>query len=88
MIERDSLLDAAAVIRLSGKVQKIVNQNILYTVIYYIIGIPMAAGAYFNFSGLTIGPLTAIIVLCLVTVLAIFNAMRLKSFDIHDSSKD
>ena len=88
VLERDSLLDAAAVIRLSGKVQKIVNQNILGAVIYYIIGIPMAAGAYISIAGFAIGPLTAIVVLCLVTALAIFNAMRLKSFDIHDSSKD
>ncbi|WP_026515899.1 heavy metal translocating P-type ATPase [Butyrivibrio sp. MC2021] len=88
VLVRNSLLDAAAAIRLSRKVLKNIHENLFWAFFYNVIGIPLAAGAYIHLFGWALNPMFGAAAMSLSSLFVVSNALRLNFFDIHDSSKD
>lgn len=68
-------------IELSHATMKNIRQNLFFAFIYNIIGIPIAAGILYPFTGLLLSPMIASAAMALSSVSVILNALRLNRFD-------
>ena len=75
---RSSLHNVADAITLSRKIMKNVKQNLFGAFIYNIIGIPIAAGILFPFTGMLLSPMLAGLAMALSSVTVVTNANRLR----------
>ena len=57
----------------------IIKQNLFWAFIYNIIGIPVAAGALYPFSGILLNPAIAGAAMGLSSVSVVTNSLRLKT---------
>ena len=64
--------------RLSNATLRNIRQNLFLAFIYNIIGVPIAAGVAYPFSGLLISPIWASAAMTLSSVSVIMNALRLR----------
>lgn len=67
---------------LSKKTMSIVRQNLFWAFIYNIIGIPLAAGVLFPFTGALLNPVFAGMAMALSSVSVVANSLRLKTIEI------
>ena len=65
-------------IQLSKKTVKVIRQNLFWAFIYNVIGIPIAAGILFPFTGFLLNPMIAGAVMALSSVSVVSNSLRLK----------
>ncbi len=65
-------------LRLSGKTVKTIRQNLFWAFIYNIIGIPIAAGVLYPFTGYLLNPMIAGAAMAFSSVSVISNSLRLK----------
>jgi Cu2+-exporting ATPase len=65
-------------IRISRNTVKAVRQNLFWAFIYNIIGIPLAAGILYPFTGFLINPMIAGAAMALSSVSVVGNSLRLK----------
>jgi P-type Cu+ transporter len=65
-------------VRLSKKTMAVIKQNLFWAFIYNIIGIPLAAGAFFPFFGLLLNPAFAGLAMALSSVSVVSNSLRLR----------
>jgi Cu+-exporting ATPase len=63
---------------LSEHTIKNIKQNLFFAFIYNIIGIPIAAGVLYPFTGILLNPMIAAAAMSLSSVSVVFNALRLK----------
>jgi Cu+-exporting ATPase len=63
--------------RLSRNVMRNIRQNLFFAFIYNALGVPIAAGVLFPFTGLLLSPILAALAMSLSSVSVIFNALRL-----------
>jgi Cu+-exporting ATPase len=63
---------------LSEHTIKNIKQNLFFAFIYNIIGIPIAAGVLYPFTGILLNPMIAAGAMSLSSVSVVFNALRLK----------
>ena len=75
---KSGLQDAAAAIRLSKKTMRNIKQNLFWAFIYNIIGIPLAAGALYAFTGRLLNPMIAAAAMSFSSISVVLNALRLK----------
>ena len=68
--------------RLSRATVRNIRQNLFLAFIYNIVGVPVAAGAFYPFAGLLIGPIWASAAMTLSSVSVIANALRLRRVDL------
>ncbi len=68
----------AKAIRLSGKTVNTIRQNLFWAFIYNIIGIPVAAGVLYPFTGFLLSPMIAGAAMALSSVSVVSNSLRLK----------
>ena len=73
------LLKIPQAIRLSDKTVKTIRQNLFWAFIYNVIGIPIAAGILYPFSGFLLNPMIAGAAMALSSVSVVTNSLRLKS---------
>jgi len=64
--------------RLSGKIVAGVRQNLFWAFIYNLIGIPLAAGILYPFTGFLLNPMIAGAAMALSSVSVVANSLRLK----------
>ena len=66
-------------INLARATMSIIKQNLFWAFIYNIIGIPVAAGALYPFSGILLNPAIAGAAMGLSSVSVVTNSLRLKT---------
>ena len=77
---RGSLQSVADAILISQQTIRNMKQNLFGAFIYNILGIPIAAGILFPFTGLLLNPMIAGAAMALSSVTVVTNANRLRFF--------
>ena len=77
---RSDLLDAVTAVQLSKATIRNIKQNLFWAFIYNTIGIPLAAGVFYNILGWKLNPMFAGGAMSLSSVSVVSNALRLKLF--------
>ncbi len=72
------LLQIPKAIQLSKQTVKVIHQNLFWAFIYNVIGIPIAAGILFPFTGFLLNPMIAGGAMALSSVSVVSNSLRLK----------
>jgi len=72
------LTKIAQAIKLSGHTAKTIKQNLFWAFIYNIIGIPIAAGILYPFTGFLLNPMIAGAAMALSSVSVVSNSLRLR----------
>ncbi|MBT6044808.1 heavy metal translocating P-type ATPase, partial [Candidatus Woesearchaeota archaeon] len=78
VLMKDSLLDVPKAIKLSKITMSKIRQNMFWALIYNIVGIPIAAGVIYPFTGWLLNPMIAGGAMALSSVSVITNSLTLK----------
>ena len=70
----------SSVFALSRATMKIIRQNLAFAFLYNGIGIPLAAGLLYPFTGWLLNPMIASVAMSLSSVSVILNSLRLRRF--------
>lgn len=76
---RSDLSGISAAINLSASIVSTIRQNLFWAFIYNIIGIPLAAGILFPFTGFQLDPMIASAAMALSSVSVVTNSLLLKT---------
>lgn len=76
---KNDLMDVVTAIKLSRMTIRNIKQNLFWAFFYNTIGIPVAAGLLYPFTGLLLNPMLAAAAMSLSSVSVVTNALRLKS---------
>ena len=77
---KNNLLDAVTAIKLSSAVLKNIKMNLFWAFFYNVIGIPVAAGVFYLYNGLTLNPMIAASAMSFSSIFVVTNALRLRNF--------
>ena len=88
VLMKSRLTDAAAAIRLSRATYRNIVENLFWALIYNVLLIPTAAGAYIHAFGITMNPMLGAAAMSLSSFCVVMNALRLNLFKLYDASKD
>lgn len=77
---KNDLLDAVTAIKLSKAVIRNIKQNLFWAFFYNCIGIPLAAGLFYNALGWQLNPMFGAAAMSLSSICVVSNALRLKFF--------
>jgi len=80
---RGDLRGVAGSLALSRATVRNIKQNLFFAFIYNVIGIPVAAGLLYPFTGWLLSPILASLAMALSSVSVVSNALRLRSFNIE-----
>ena len=75
---RGDLQGVASAIRLARKTMLVMKQNLFWAFIYNVVGIPVAAGALYPFTGLMLSPVLASAAMAFSSVSVVMNSLRLR----------
>ena len=88
VLMKSSLMDVAATIRLSRQVIRNIHENLFWAFFYNVIGIPLAAGLWYPFTGILLNPMFGAAAMSLSSFCVVSNALRLNLFDVRSRRKD
>lgn len=88
VLMKSELRDVPAAIRLSQATLRNIHENLFWAFIYNVIGIPLAAGVYYNLLGWKLNPMFGAAAMSLSSFCVVSNALRLNLFQIYDAGKD
>lgn len=75
---KGDLMGIVRAIHLSQAMMKNIRQNLFLAFIYNVLGIPIAAGILYPFTGVLLNPIIAALAMSLSSVSVILNALRLR----------
>jgi Cu+-exporting ATPase len=81
---KGDLLGIGRAVRLSRALMRNIRQNLAFAFVYNALGIPIAAGLLYPFSGILLSPMIAGAAMSLSSVSVIANALRLRSVKLRD----
>ena len=76
---KGDLMGIVRAIHLSRAMMKNIRQNLFLAFIYNVLGIPIAAGILYPFTGVLLNPIIAALAMSLSSVSVIGNALRLRN---------
>jgi Cu+-exporting ATPase len=79
MLIKGDLRGIERAFRLSRAVMRNIRQNLLFAFVYNILGVPIAAGVLYPFTGILLSPIVAGAAMSLSSVSVIVNALRLRT---------
>lgn len=80
----NSLWDVVRLLKLSKKTHRNIKQNLMTACIYYLLGIPIGAGIFYPINGILLHPIFASLSMTFFSLLIIFNAKRLQSYQFQE----
>ena len=80
VLVRSDLRDAVFALRLGKAVIWNIRENFFWALVYNALGIPIAAGALYAFTGFRLGPVIASAAMSLSSLSVVINALRLGLF--------
>lgn len=81
---KGDLLGIVKAINLGKEVMKNIKQNLFFSFMYNILGIPIAAGVFFPLFGLLLSPMLAALAMSFSSVSVIANSLRLKNVNLEE----
>ncbi len=81
---KGDLLGIVKAINLGKEVMKNIKQNLFFSFMYNILGIPIAAGIFFPLFGLLLSPMLAALAMSFSSVSVIANSLRLKNVNLEE----
>ena len=75
---RDDLNGVATALELSRRTMRVIRQNLFWAFAYNTLGIPIAAGVLYPFTGWHLSPVLASAAMALSSVTVVTNSLRLK----------
>lgn len=88
VLMKSDLADVPAAIRLSRGVLRNIHENLFWAFIYNAIGIPLAAGCFYHFWGISLNPMFGAAAMSLSSFCVVANALRLNFLKLADNRKD
>ncbi|MBA2292182.1 MAG: copper-translocating P-type ATPase [Gemmatimonadales bacterium] len=76
---RADLSGVESAIALSRRTMRVMRQNLFWAFVYNVVGIPVAAGVLYPFTGLLLSPILASAAMALSSVSVVTNSLRLKT---------
>ncbi len=70
---------AASALRVARAALRVIRQNLFWAFFYNVVGIPIAAGALYPWTGLELSPMLASAAMALSSVCVVGNSLRLRS---------
>jgi len=77
---RGDLTGVVAAIELSKRTMRTIRQNLFWAFIYNMLGIPIAAGVLYPFTGLLLDPMLGSAAMALSSVSVVSNSLRIRRF--------
>jgi len=68
--------------RLSRATMRNIRQNLFFAFVYNVLGVPVAAGVLYPFTGLLLNPMIAAAAMSFSSVSVIANALRLRRVEL------
>ena len=75
---KGDLLGIVKAVNLGKEVMKNIKQNLFFSFVYNVLGVPVAAGIFFPLFGLLLSPMIAAVAMSFSSVSVIVNSLRLK----------
>ena len=79
---RPNLLGVSSAISLSRRAMTTMKQNLFWAFVYNVVGIPVAAGVLYPFTGLLLSPVLASAAMALSSVSVVTNSLRLRGAEL------
>jgi Cu+-exporting ATPase len=80
---RSDLRGVASAIRLARQTMGVMKQNLFWAFIYNVLGIPIAAGALYPFTGIMLSPVLASAAMAFSSISVVMNSLRLRTARIN-----
>ncbi len=78
ILVRSDIMDVCTAVDLSHLTMKNIKQNLFFSFIYNVLGIPVACGVLYLFGGPLLNPMIAAAAMSLSSVCVVLNALRIK----------
>ena len=65
-------------VSLARKMMRVIRQNLFWAFFYNVIAIPVAAGVFYPFTGWSLNPALAAIIMAMSSVTVVSNSLRLR----------
>ncbi len=77
VLVKSRLDDVVSAVRLSQKVLRVIRQNLFWALIYNVVGIPLAAGVWYDAFGWKLNPMFCAAAMSVSSLIVVCNALRL-----------